>query len=114
MNKRVIFFVVVFSSMVLAQKTTALPESTLSKLHIKGDVRFRDQEIQREDKDNTYINQYRARVFVDYELSDTVLVESSLSSGKGNPTSGNVDFAEGVGSEQFKIDILDIAYKMED
>ena len=114
MNIRVVFFVVLFSSIILAQNTTPLPESTLSKIHIKGDVRFRDQEIQREDKDNSYINQYRARLFVDYELSDSILVESSLSSGKGNPTSGNVDFAEGVGSEQFKIDILDIAYKMED
>jgi len=114
LTKRIVFLVAMSSGMLLAQNTTPPPASTLSKLHIKGDVRFRDKEIQRDDKDNSYDTQYRARVFVDYELSDTILFESSISSGKGNPTSGNINFGEGIKGEIFQIDILDIAYKSED
>jgi len=121
--KKIVLLVVIMTMFALTgananatekEKQEDASKSKFSKLHIKGDLRIRDQEIQRDDKDNSYINQYRARFFLDYDISDNILFESSIVSGKGNPTSGNVDFAEGIGYENFKIDILDIAYTFDD
>lgn len=85
-----------------------------SKLHIKSDLRIRDQEIQRDDKDNSYIRQYRARLYLDYDITDNIIFESGIASGRDNPTSSNTNFENGIDIENFKVDILDIAYKLGD
>lgn len=94
-------------------KVEEVESALMDRLDIKGDLRIRDQEIQRDDNDNTYEQRYRVRFYLNYDITDNILFESSIVSGKGNPTSGNVNFSEGIGIENFKIDILDLAYKFD-
>ena len=76
-----------------------------------GDVRVRHQEIHRDDKDNSYQQRYRIRLGISYDITDDLIFEAQTSSGKGNPTSGNVKFSDGLDIDKFKVDILDIEYK---
>ena len=82
------------------------------KFNFYGDIRIRDQEVHRDDKDNSYKQRYRIRAGLSFKATENIILEAQISSGKGNPTSGNVDFSKGF-KDQFKIDILDVEYKME-
>ena len=81
------------------------------KFDFYGDVRVRHQEIHRDDKDNSYQQRYRIRLGISYDITDDLIFEAQTSSGKGNPTSGNVKFSDGLDIDKFKVDILDIEYK---
>jgi len=83
------------------------------KLHFYGDYRIRDQEVHRDDGDNSYEKRYRIRMGLSYDFSDNIILEAQTSSGKGNPTSGNVNFSDGLDLESFKLDVLDIEYKFD-
>jgi len=92
----------------------AEPKLTIAdKFHFYGDLRIRDQEVHRNDKDNSYEQRYRVRVGMSYDISEQFIFETQVASGKGNPTSGNVSFSKGIGIEQYKIDILDLEYKID-
>lgn len=84
------------------------------KLHAYGDYRIRDQEVHRDDKESSYQQRYRIRMGLSYDISDVLVFEAQLSSGKGDPTSGNVPFSDGMDKEKFRADILDLEYKMDD
>ncbi|HEO99757.1 MAG TPA: hypothetical protein ENO02_10705 [Epsilonproteobacteria bacterium] len=101
-----------------AEEVSSSESSFLDRIHFKGDMRLRYESIERDDKDNAYSNRYRLRLFTDFDLSDNLLFETAISSGKDNPTSGNVTFRDDEPwSDYFvdvlKIDILDIAYKFD-
>ena len=83
------------------------------KVDFYGDYRVRHQEVHRDDKDNSYKQRYRIRMGLSYDLTDNLTIEAQTSSGKGNPTSGNVDFSDGLDIDKFKVDILDLEYKFD-
>jgi hypothetical protein len=92
--------------------------SFLNKIHAKGDLRLRHEEIGRDDKTNKYRERYRFRYNLNVDVAENILFESAISSGKGNPTSGNVSFKDDQSIKDYflealKIDILDIAYKFD-
>lgn len=78
-----------------------------------GDVRVRHQEIYYEGDDNKYQQRYRIRLGVSYDLTDDVTFVAQTSSGKGNPTSGNVKFTDGLDLEKFKVDVLELKYEFD-
>ena len=88
--------------------------SIAEKIHFYGDLRIRDQEVHRDDKDNSYEQRYRLRAGMSYDMTEKLVLEAQISSGKGNPTSGNVSFSKGIGIEQFKLDILDLEYRFDE
>jgi len=90
--------------------------SFLENIKVKGDLRLRQEVI---DKVGTAkdidIERYRFRYSLDAKLSDNILLETAISSGKGNPTSGNVSFKDDDSIqdyfvEELKLDIADIKY----
>ncbi len=88
--------------------------SIVDKFHFYGDLRIRHQAVHRDDKDNSYEERYRTRIGMSYDMSDRFIFEAQVTSGKGNPTSGNVSFSKGIGIEHYKIDVLDLEYKLDD
>ncbi len=88
------------------------------RIHAKGDLRLRYETIERDDKDDKYRERYRLRYSLDFDITDNIILETAISSGKGNPTSGNVTFRDDENWKDYffdvlKIDILDIAYKFD-
>ena len=83
------------------------------KLNMYGDVRVRHQEISYEGDDNKYQQRYRIRLGLSYDITDNLIFEAQTSSGRGNPTSGNVKFTDGLDIDKFKVDVLDLAYKFD-
>ena len=96
------------------------------RFHAKGDLRLR-QEVIKKDPDTTALDKnrerYRFRYGVNVDITDNILLETAISSGKYNPTSGNVTFNNNNGSthdeiqnyfiDELKIDILDIKYSFD-
>lgn len=122
--KRIVLSAVVMAAMTTEMLTAAVNDGPLMKpeepllsfedrLHFYGDARLRHQEVQRDDKDNSYEERYRIRFGMTYEISDDLIFEAQVSSGRDDPTSGNVNVKDGISIEQFKIDVLDIEYKFD-
>jgi len=86
--------------------------SLYDKMHVHGDLRLRHQEVHRDDKDNTYEQRYRMRLGLTYNINDYLSFEGQVASGKDNPTSTNVNMADGIHLDYFKIDILDLKWNM--
>ena len=92
--------------------------SFLESVNVKGDLRLRY-----ENKDHTYRNRYRLRYSLSGNLNDNLRLETAISSGRGNPTSGNVTFRDGtslsnyledlVEEDKIKLDIADIKYSFD-
>lgn len=98
-----------------AEEVASSESSFLDRIHFKGDMRLRYESIERDDEDNTYRNRYRLRLFTDFDLSDNLLFETAIISGRDNPTSGNVTFRDDEPWSDYFVDvlelkILDIAY----
>ena len=96
----------------------------LDRFHAKGDLRLRYESIEREDYDtviddkNKYRARYRLRYNLDVDITDALMLESAISSGKGNPTSGNVTIKDDENIKDYffeviKIDIVDLVYKFD-
>lgn len=88
------------------------------RVHAKGDLRLRHEEITRDDKSDTFRERYRFQYFLDFDITDKIMLETAVASGKGNPTSGNVTFNDGEPWTDYfvdalKIDILDVVYKLD-
>jgi len=90
-------------------------------LHMYGDVRIRYQERHQTyqsgskegEEKNTHQERYRIRLGLSYDITDNFIFEAQTSSGRGNPTSGNVKFTNGLNIDQFKVDVLDLVYKFD-
>ena len=88
------------------------------RFHAKGDLRLRQETIERDDKTDKYRERYRFRYNLNVDITDSFILETAVSSGKGNPTSGNVSFRDDENVKDYflevlKIDILDLAYKFD-
>jgi len=88
------------------------------RVHAKGDLRLRYEAIERDDKDDKYRERYRLRYAINFDITDNFILETAISSGKYNPTSGNVTFRDDENIADYfidvlKIDILDLAYKFD-
>ena len=109
------------SAKVPKKKTTG---SFFDRIHAKGDLRLRQESIDT-DKYNTVPGdkdkdreRYRFRYGVNIDITDNILLETAISSGKYNPTSGNVSFKDDESIQDYfvdelKIDIADIKYSFD-
>ncbi len=92
--------------------------SFFDRIHAKGDLRLRHETIERDDKNDKYRERYRLRYNLNFDITNNIILESAISSGKGNPTSGNVSFRDDENWNDYffdvlKVDILDLAYKFD-
>ena len=97
----------------LLEKTEEPLKILDDKFDFYGDARVRHQEVHRDDKDNSYQQRYRIRLGIHYDITDDLIFEAQTSSGKGNPTSGNVKFSDGLDIDKFKVDVVDLEYKFD-
>lgn len=123
--KKVVLTMAAVATVAMAGEERAAVESTaeaensfFDRIHTKGDMRLRYETIERDDKDDKYRTRYRLRYFLDFDITDNFMLETAVSSGKGNPTSGNVTFRDDENWADYfvdvlKIDILDLAYKFD-
>jgi hypothetical protein len=119
--KKITLSMIAMASVMMANGEENSLESKNSfwdKVHVKGDLRLRHEEIERDDKSDKYRERYRLRYNLNVDLSDNFIFESAISSGKGNPTSGNVSFKDDEALQDYfvdvlKVDVLDIAYKFD-
>jgi hypothetical protein len=73
--------------------TTPVAEKNIfDRVHFKGDLRLRDENIERDDKANTYRNRYRLRLGSKIDLTNNLQFTVGMRSGFANPTSGNQTF----------------------
>lgn len=89
--------------------------SFFDRFHGKGDMRLRYETIEDEAKTNKYRARYRFRYFLDIDIMDNLKLETATSSGRGNPTSGNVSFKDDDNwadyfVDELKVDIVDFKY----
>ena len=96
----------------------------LDRFHLKGDLRLRQEVIDTDnfstvagDKDKDR-ERYRFRYNINVDITDSILLETAISSGKYNPTSGNVSFKDDESIQDYfvdelKIDIADIKYSFD-
>ena len=94
------------------------------RFHLKGDLRLRQESIDTEkfstvpgDKDKDR-ERYRFRYSMNVDITDNILLETAISSGKYNPTSGNVSFKDDESIQDYfvdelKIDIVDLKYSFD-
>lgn len=121
---------IVLSIVTIATMTTASMANEVNKngfwdrFHLKGDLRLRQESIDTDnfkkvpgDKDKDR-ERYRFRYSVNVDIADNILLETAISSGKYNPTSGNVSFKDDESIqdyfiEELNIDIADIKYSFD-
>lgn len=102
---------------------TVNPESKsgfFDRIHAKGDLRLRHEIVEKGVPSPSEVNheRYRFRYGVNVDITDNILLETAISSGKYNPTSGNETFEDDRNIqdyflEKLKIDIADIKYSFD-
>jgi hypothetical protein len=123
--KKIALSIVAVATAVMASGDTSASDSQTSgffdRFHAKGDLRVRYETIEKGDNsdDYKYRTRYRFRYNVDVDITDNILLETAISSGKYNPTSGNVTFKDDDNwadyfVDELKIDIVDIKYTFGD
>jgi hypothetical protein len=93
-------------------------KSFFENIHAKGDLRLRHEIIEKEGSADKNRERYRFRYSIDFDLQDNLLLETAISSGRGNPTSGNVSFKDDENiqdyfKDELKIDIVDLKYSFD-
>ncbi len=93
-------------------------KSIFDRIHTKGDLRLRYELIERDDKTDKYRERYRVRYSINVDITDNIIIQSAISSGKDNPTSGNVSFKDDENIADYfidvlKLDILNLKYKFD-
>lgn len=89
------------------------------RIHAKGDLRLRQEVIKKDGIVDKNRERYRFRYTVDVDVMDNLKLETGISSGKYNPTSGNVTFAnddqeiQDYFVDKLKLDIFDIKYSFD-
>lgn len=108
----------------IASPTANTTDTIFDRFHFKGDLRLRQEVIDTDkfstapgDKDKDR-ERYRFRYGINVDITDDILFETAISSGKYNPTSGNVSFKDDESIQDYfvdelKIDILDIKYSFD-
>jgi len=101
-----------------APTQTPLSWRIFDSIHAKGDLRLRHEIIERDDKANKYRDRFRLRLFLNIDISDRLTFETALLTGKGNPTSGNVDFRDDENLADyffdiFKLNLLNLTYRFD-
>jgi len=119
--------VISLSSALLAtttEDTSSINESSIfDRVHFKGDLRLRDEMIERDDyktvpgdKDK-HRQRFRLRLYTNFDITDKITFETAILTGKKNPTSGNETFrSEPLPNyiyDTLKVNILDISYKFD-
>ncbi len=105
----------------VAKETPLKEETTKSffdRFHAKGDMRLRYETIEKGENDNKYRTRYRFRYALNVDITDNFLLETAISSGRYNPTSGNVTFKNDDNWADYfvdvlKVDIIDIKYSFD-
>lgn len=88
------------------------------RFHAKGDLRLRQEVIEKEGSADKNRERYRFRYSVNFDATDNIRLETAVSSGKYNPTSGNVSFKSDENIQEYfidelKIDILALKYSFD-
>lgn len=93
------------------------------RIHAKGDLRLRQEVIEKDNVIDKNRERYRFRYGINVDITDNILLETAISSGKYNPTSGNVTFSNETDTkkdeiqnyfiDELKIDIVDIKYSFD-
>lgn len=88
------------------------------RFHGKGDLRLRQEVIEKEGSADVNRERYRFRYSLDVDVTDNITLETGISSGKYNPTSGNASFKSDENIQEYfidelKIDIADIKYSFD-
>jgi len=128
--KKIALSIVAIASVVIASTEASIPanevvakqettKSFFDRIHAKGDIRLRYETIEKGEgatEDNKYRTRYRFRYSVNVDITDNLILETAISSGRYNPTSGNVTFKDDDNwadyfIDELKIDIADIKYK---
>ena len=106
----------------MANETVSTEKGFLDRVHAKGDLRLRQEVIRKDNVVDKNRERYRFRYGVNVDITDNILFETATSSGKYNPTSGNVTFSNGTEKDdqvqeyfmdKLKVDILDIKYSFD-
>ena len=103
----------------IKQETT---NGFFDRFHAKGDMRLRYETIEKGEgasASNKYRTRYRFRYNLNVDITDNILLETAISSGRYNPTSGNVTFKDDDNwadyfVDELKLDIADIKYSFGD
>ena len=125
--KKIVLSIVAIASVAMASENPALLNNTqkednlsgfFDRFHAKGDMRLRYETIEKGVDSNNYRTRYRFRYNLNVDITDNILLETAISSGKGNPTSGNVSFKNDDNwadyfVDELKIDIADIKYSFD-
>jgi predicted porin len=77
------------------------------KLKLKGDVRFRDELIQQQDKKDNFRWRIRARIAAEAEINEAWSAVIGLASGSDDPVSTNQTLTGGFSRKTI---MLDLAY----
>ncbi|HUH43187.1 MAG TPA: putative porin [Sulfurimonas sp.] len=85
------------------------------RFHGEGDLRLRQEVVEKEGSADLNHERYRFRYFLNFDVTDNITLETGVSSGKYNPTSGNVSFKDDENIQEYfidelKIDVADIKY----
>ena len=75
------------------------------KLKLKGDVRFRNELIQQEDKEDNFRWRMRARLAAEAEINETWSAAIGLASGSDDPVSTNQTLTSGFSRKYISIDL---------
>ena len=126
--KKIALSIVAMASVVMASGEANLPaneveqkstKSFFDRIHAKGDMRLRYETIEKGEgaaASNKYRTRYRFRYNVNVDITDNLILETAVASGRYNPTSGNVTFKNDDNwadyfTDELKIDIADLKYK---
>jgi len=124
--KKIALSIIALVSATMASSQTNLQlkeeKGFYDRFHAKGDMRLRYETIEKGEglsASNKYRARYRFRYNLNVDITDNILLEVATSSGKGNPTSGNVTFQSGDNwadyfVDELKLDIADIKYSFND
>ncbi len=85
------------------------------RFHFKGDLRLRHEIVEKEGSTDVNHERFRFRYNMNVDITDDIVLETAISSGKYNPTSGNETFREDENIQDYfldtlKIDIADVKY----
>ena len=89
----------------LKEETT---KSFFDRFHAKGDMRLRYETIEKGEDNNKYRTRYRFRYNLNVDIADNILLETAISSGRYNPTSGNVTFRDDENWADYFVDVLKV------
>ena len=88
------------------------PKSWTDSITLKGDLRYRFEYIDEENKDERYRDRIRARLNLEAKVDDRAKVGIGFSTGQSDPVSGNQSLGDGWGKKEFRLDLAYFDYQM--